>query len=147
MTRVTAYSLHLIFILYILFSSLYLIVFFNSTHSAVSDHNRNQKLKIKYTQCCITDRCTEHLTLSIEHILETVSKICYSEIMCPIVCVSSIDDHKQKYSVTVPCIHKVQVFNVRTQTTKDSHRKKFQSTYSRGKFLHEAQFLRMLTVS
>jgi len=47
MTRVTAYNLHLIFILYILFSSLYLIVFFNSTHSAVSDHKRNQKFKSK----------------------------------------------------------------------------------------------------
>jgi len=63
------------------------------------------------------------------------------------VCVSSIAHHKYKISVTFSCILKVQVFNIRTQTAKDSHRKKFQNTYSRGKFLHEAQFLRMLTVS
>ena len=68
--------------------------------------------------------------------LETVSKLlCYSEtILRAVSCESviSIEHHQHKISVTFSCIHKVQLFNVRNQTTKDSHRKKLQNTYSRG---------------
>ena len=46
--------------------------------------------------------------------------------------ISSIAHHKHQTSVTFSCIHKVQLFKVRTQKTKDSHRKKLQYNYSRG---------------
>jgi len=55
-----------------------------------------------------------------------------TKMMDSVQCVSSIAHHKHKISVTFSCIHKVQLFNVRIQTTKDSHKKKLQNTYSRG---------------
>jgi len=67
-----------------------------------------------------------------KHVLETVSKmLCCSETRWWAVfnvCVSSIAHHKHKTALTFSCIHKVQLFNARTQTAKDSHKKNYKMT-------------------
>ena len=81
MMRVTAYNIHpnfhLVYTVFINISKLS----FSAPHILQSvTINGNKNLK-KDTYCCITDRCTEEWTLSIGHVLEMVSKICYSEII------------------------------------------------------------------
>ena len=136
MMRFTAYHLPPNFHLYILFSSLHINCLFQlhtfCTHGW-------QSVTLNWTKN-LNQRCVVyfywHWTLSIKHVLETVSKmLCYSKTRwwaVSSVSVSSIAHHKHKTSVTFSCIHKVQLFNDRIQTAKDSHRKKLQKTYSTG---------------
>jgi hypothetical protein len=81
-------------------------------------------------------------------VLETVSKMCYSEKRwwaVSNVCVTLTAHHKHKTSLIFSYIHKVQS-NVGTKTAKDSHRKMYKILFQRGQWLHEAQYLSILTV-
>ena len=131
MTRVTVYNLthnfHFVYIIFIIVSQ----VSFSTPHIlhlwlAVSDHKWDQKFKSKMHSIVLL---THVRTLDTVYNTETVSKmLCYSETRqraVSNVCVNSVAHHKYKTSVTFTCIHKVQLFTVRTETAKDSHRKKY----------------------
>ena len=77
---------HLIFTLYTVFASLYINCLFQlhtfctpgwQSVTINGTKNLNQRCVV---WCSVTETCTEHWTLSIKHVLETVSKmLCYNE--------------------------------------------------------------------